>query len=228
MPRSKPPRKNRKKILSTGERCLNNSWLAMYNQMKFVDQMLIDKNGNMKKSHVLFNKLLLEYLDDCQKESYLPSKDALEDKCQEIFYFASNKVQFTNIEPNRMELDHLLDAIERASLEVFNKKQEDGKYIVDGYLIVDCRNLSQDETNYVIKKFNANYDNELDSLTYQCLEYPIRQFLTPQKERKVRDFCVKKGKQDLIRLFNNDFQLTMKIEESILERIRDKWFLFTL
>lgn len=228
MPRSKPPRKKRKKILSTGERYLNNSWLAMYNQMKFVDQMLTDKNGNMKKSHVLFNKLLLEYLVDCQKESYLPSKDALEDKCQEIFYFASNKVQFTNIEPNRMELDHLLDAIESASLEVFNKKQEDGKYIVDGYLIVDCRNLSQDETNYVIKKFNANYDNELDSLTYQCLEYPIRQFLTAQKERKVRDFCVKKGKQDLIRLFNNDFQLTMKIEESILERIRDKWLLFTL
>lgn len=231
MPKSTKPRKNKKRKTKPIERrLLQGQWLTMYERMKFTEQMLIDKNGNKKKTHILFNRLFLEYMVECQEQTYMPSKDALEEKCQEIFFFATNKVQFTDIDLDRMCVDSMFKVFDDAQLETFLRKGEDGKSLyADGFMIVDTRSLSQDETNFIIKYFNAKYDTELDSLTYQCLDYPVKDMFDDVKGEQVRLHLVRKAKYDLAALLNKHKDMNLPLEKpTLMQSIKDRLLMFFL
>nr|WP_229650326.1 hypothetical protein [Vibrio splendidus]MCC4882986.1 hypothetical protein [Vibrio splendidus] len=231
MPKSTSPRKKKKRKIAPIERkLLQGQWLTMFERMRFSEQMLIDKNGNKKKTHILFNRLFLEHLIECQNDAYMPSKDALEEKCQEIFFFATNKVQFTDIDLDRMCVESMNKAFDDSKLETFLRKSEDGlSFFADGFMIVDTRSLSQDETNFIIKSFDAKYDTELDSLTYKCLDYPVKDMFEDYKGERVRLLLVRKAKRDLAKLLNEHRGMSIEIgKDTLMQVIKDKLLLFFL
>lgn len=226
----KKNKKRNKKYKPTGNYDhlgLKGAWKQLYIQNSF-NSAMIESNGT-KKTHIAFNKLFLMYMKECQKKDYVPSKDTVEIEASKIFEAAQRKVILTDIEPSRMESKYVIDCIKNATCEsrVTTIDNEPEYKMLDVYMVIDCKKMSQDETNLIIKLLRGNFDSELDFMSFQCLKLRVKGYPTEAKMNKLKSTLI----NNTLSVIKERFEFegySFDWKETVLEKAKRKWEIATM
>ncbi len=200
---------------------LSEIWLDLYARHSFNKQMITSKGE--KKTHIAFNRLLLLYLKECEGKQYIPSKDVIETTASQLFEAASRKVILTDIEPDRMESEFVIHAVKSAKTEsrVVTIEGEKEYKLLDVYLVLDCKIMSQDETNLIIKYLRANFDSDTDYLSFLALKLRVKGYPTESKMNSLKKLLI----DNVLSVIKIEFEKLgreFKWEETLTQKIKRK------
>lgn len=206
---------------------LSGAWKQLYIQNSFNSKM-IESNGT-KKTHIAFNKLFLLYLKECQQKDYVPSKDTVEIEASKIFETAQRKVILTDIEPTRMDSKYVIDCIQNSTCESRVTTIDDGHNykMLDVYMVIDCKKMSQDETNLLIKLLRGDFDSELDYMSFHALKLRVRGYPTEDKMNKIKSTLINNTLSVVKERFEFD-GYHFDWDETLRMKLKRKWEIATM
>ncbi|MEZ9709274.1 hypothetical protein AB4254_11395 [Vibrio breoganii] len=206
----------------------------LYLKYSFSEEFVARKEGN-KLLQQKINDLMLSYFYECQEQNYVPNETVIESEGEHAFEIAMRDFVITDIDPERFEAANLHAMISTGRYEVaFRQRLEEEKdsdkvpIAVQVILSIDCKPLSQNETNYLIGFLKADYDAELDGLTCKLTDIVAAE--PPSKHHKDKLLRISKNNalmtlsQQLEDEGNNDFPY----KPSRVQRLKHAFELWTL
>lgn len=226
--RNKKKRKKSKEFSHTSLKLVG-AWRDLYLKNSF-SKIMISSKGE-KKNHIVFNALLEKYLIECQENNYIPSKESLEEKASIIFETARRRVILTDIEPNRMNPEFIVTAIKNSDVQskVYQKESKNNsrESLLDVYMIINSKGLSQDETNYLIHLFKGEFKTEDDYVIIHTLTKRIQDVPNSREMDRIKDIIINNILSITKKQYNKDYG-EFPWRESIYRKIRRNIDIFFL
>lgn len=194
-----------------------------YDGFKFDRKLSTFENS----AHKQYNNMLREYLLDCQSRDFTPTKEHVEQRCQQIMEEIEFQKSLKGESENRENPDMVDQSIEAMDfLEIITRQDELNNqldYVCLKVLgIIPLRGLTKKEREWVEECYKGNGETDSDMFRVTLMSVNVSEQISEKKQEKINDYVKRVARRDF-KLFIQSKGLDTKFKYKLADKIKDFW-----
>lgn len=202
---------------------LKAAWQKHFEGLRFDPKLAINKN----KYHTVYNQRLREFLIDCQKKDFLPSKDYLTNYCEKLQSEVRQVLSLNGAKEDR--LDAKLVDLSLANMEfsnaIFTHDDNGVEYNCRRYVLwglVPIKGLTEGEREWILGCFSNDGKLQEDFLTVTLIDVRFSTPINEEKKDKINSYGKRIARDSMskylaLKGYDTGFNYTL------MQKIKDKW-----
>lgn len=173
----------------------------------------------------IYNGLLHDFLIDCQKNKFLPSKDFVEKKCFEFNDQAIKISDAGNVDSGRDSAELMDNAIQNSDfLPIYvHKTSEDKTFTyksLEVWLLIPFHGLTEDEVGFLAAAFCKDASQDEGCIKFKVMDVFVSNEIDADKQERINSYCLRKTREIFSKFcIKND--VSSKFKYPLMDRFRD-------
>lgn len=175
----------------------------------------------------VYNSILHDYLVECQKKSFLPSKEFLTEKCMEFSASADYISGLNGATFDRVDyvlMDHSIDNMDFLPL-LRNKKsaRDNSEYVcLEVIGLIPLKGLTKAEQNLIAACFNETVNEDEGVVQIILLDVMVSSVITEDKQDQINGY-IKRIARQKFKQFALDNGSSTPFSYGAIQKIKDFW-----